>query len=214
MNKDISLEAKEKGEVILNIGGGRIDPLVLPLLKSYFLVNLDIMYEAKARLRFEVEESHLIFVRSRPGVGTYEEKWFCNEDWKTFLSKYKLQFDRIVIYRFLEHVRMTEVPYFLYLVSTVLKKGGCIEVIVPNYEELARRILEEEPESPGFEGVNILNTTELLNEPEDPHASIWTPKRASYFFELEKRFRVTSLFEKFDFDGRDIYMWFMAKKVV
>lgn len=194
---------------ILNIGAGRVDPLILPKMESYFLVNLDIMYDEYFK-RQTVEYKHKIWETCGSPL---RETCLCNESWEEFLSKYRLTFDRIVLYRFLEHIRMTEVLFFIYSMSTVLKVGGYVEVIVPNYEELARRILQEDPEKMvGFEGVNILNTTELLNEPEDPHASIWTPKRAKYFFELEGRFEV-GIVEMCKFDGRDIYMWFLAKRI-
>jgi hypothetical protein len=74
-------------------------------------------------------------------------------------------------------------------------------------------LLEESTKSPNFEGENILLTTELLNEPSCPHASIWTPERAEYFWQLEKRFVVYDMFDKYEFDGRDIYMRFLLKRV-
>ena len=64
-----------------------------------------------------------------------------------------------------------------------------------------------------FQAHNILLTTELLNEPSCPHASIWTPERARYFFELEGRFNVTYMVNNFLFDGRQIYMRFMAERI-
>lgn len=194
---------------ILNIGAGRVNPPVLLELDSYFLVNLDIMYDEHIG-RTTIENKHENWVL---GNCSKKEVVLCNESWEEFLSKCRFKFDRIVLYRFLEHVRMTQILFFIYLMSTVLKVGGYVEVIVPNYEELARRILREDPEKAGFEGINILNTTELLNEPEDPHASIWTPKRVMYFFELERRFEVRSITETWNFDGRDIYMRFIARRV-
>jgi len=116
-----------------------------------------------------------------------------------------------VLYRFLEHVSFTQVEYFIYLISTILKPGGIVDVIVPNYTTLAEMILNEEGIFEGDPAINltahnIILTTELLNEPSCPHASIWTPARMTYFWELEKRFKISSQEPVFEFDGRDIYM--------
>jgi hypothetical protein len=118
----------------------------------------------------------------------------------------------VVIYRFLEHVSFTQVNYFLYLVSTVLKKDGLVDIIVPNYVLLAQKILNEKIDE-NFESHNILLTTELLNEPSCPHASIWTPDRVRYFVELEGRFKVETLSAAYSFDGRDIYIRFLARRI-
>ena len=126
-------------------------------------------------------------------------------------------FDRITIYRFLEHVPMDKVPYFIYLLSTVTKPGAEIDVIVPNYNTLAHMILSEQANIANdvmdFEANNILLTTELLNEPSCPHASIWTEYRAQRFFRLEGRFTITEVDENFEFDGRDIYLRFKAERI-
>jgi hypothetical protein len=60
---------------------------------------------------------------------------------------------------------------------------------------------------------NILLTTELLNEPSCPHASIWTRNRAKYFFSLEGRFEVPHTWDSVKFDGRDIYLRFKANRI-
>lgn len=195
---------------VLNIGAGKIKPIWLDRLETYFLVNLDPMYSSSQSLnRNEVEEKHCFWNHNR--LQTIEV--FCNNSWEDFLPKYLYYFDRIVIYRFLEHIPMVKVPFFIYLLSTCLNVKGSVDVIVPNYEKLASRILGEDPFSTGFEAENIVTTTELLNEPYDPHASIWTPKRAKYLFELEGRFEVKGVIEEYKFEGRDIYMWFFAEKI-
>jgi len=76
-------------------------------------------------------------------------------------------------------------------------------------------LLEEGPldELENFEAHNILLTTELLNEPGCPHASIWTANRAYYFMELEKRFRVGYMNAEFEFDGRNIYLRFWGERL-
>lgn len=137
-----------------------------------------------------------------------------NEDAFTFMEKTSNIFDHVCIYRFLEHVSFTQVLYFIYLVSTVTRVGSYVDIIVPNYEILSKIILNENFDN-NFEKNNILITTELLNEPSCPHASIWTPKRAIYFWELEGRFRVyhDNISTPYKFDGRNIYLRFLAKRL-
>lgn len=189
---------------ILNIAGGKIPPL--DLSGQYFLVNVDTMY----------------YMHTDPAQ--VEKKW---KEWKKstrqyynikadvfeFLERTFMTFDRVCIYRFLEHVSFTNVLYFIYLISTVTEKDDEVDVIVPNYEILANMLLAEDVSSPNFEAHNIELTTELLNEPSCPHASIWTYERAKYFWELEGRFKVINAQTRFTFDGRDIYLRFCAKRL-
>ena len=199
---------------ILNIAAGKLKPLEIPtdtdFEKKYpkRIVNIDTTYYnyiSPSKIENEIE--------TRLRLGETKD-WFCNEDIFKFMEHTRTIFDRVVIYRFLEHVSFTQVNYFIYLVSTVIKSGGIVDIIVPNYAELARMILEEKIDK-NFESSNILLTTELLNEPSCPHASIWTPERAKYFWEMEKRFSVDldEIFPYFPFDGRDIYMRFLVRRV-
>jgi len=193
-------------ETILNIAAGRIPPLDIKEYKETFLVNVDPMY----------------MFNEDPGV--VEKKWTeWNEttyfaagvkmDAFEFMERTIIYFDRICIYRFLEHVSFTQVMYFIYLISTVTQKNAKVDVIVPNYNTLAQLLLNENPTSPVFEEHNILLTTELLNEPSCPHASIWTPDRAYHFWEMEGRFKVEKMETNYKFDGRDIYLRFQARRL-
>ena len=74
-------------------------------------------------------------------------------------------------------------------------------------------VLDENPTCPAFEEHNILVTTELLNEPSCPHASIWTVDRAYHFFEMEGRFKVDNVIPNFKFENRDIYLRFQARRI-
>lgn len=137
----------------------------------------------------------------------------CKAPANEFLEKTILTFDKIFIYRYLEHVSFTEVLYFIYLLSTVTKPGAEIDVIVPDYKILANILLLENVNSKDFEKNNILLTTELLNEPSCPHASIWTVDRALYFWSLEDRFRIREITTPYSFDGRYIYLRFIAERI-
>lgn len=194
-------------EQILNIAGGKIPPLDIE--KPYFIVNVDTMYyrneepawveeEWSAWRRTDAKTTQIMNVKS---------------DVFEFMERTYMTFDRVCIYRFLEHVSFTNIMYFIYLVSSVTEKNDKVDVIVPNYITLAQRILDEDPRSPIFEEENILTTTELLNEPSCPHASIWTPDRAYHFWEMEGRFKVENVIPNFKFDGRDIYLRFQARRL-
>lgn len=196
---------------ILNIAAGKMPCLkdMLPTNQGNFIVNLDLNYYNNAPLA-GVETSYT----NRP-EGPYGDIYYCNEDAFKFLERTIMNFDLVVIYRFLEHVSFTQVLYFIYLVSTAVRLGGIVDIIVPNYSVLADMLLQDTVDDPEFEERNILLTTELLNEPSNPHASIWTPQRAPYFWEYEGRFIVKedTIDPHFVYDGRNIYLRFQAERV-
>lgn len=197
-------------EKILNIAAGKFPP-ILSARDPYFLVNIDTMY-------YRQDDPVEVENKIKSWAGGKDEEYNINADIFEFMERTIMNFDRVCIYRFLEHVSFTKLLYFIYLVSTITKPGSVVDVIVPNYEILARMVLDEDPLDPAggnFEAQNILLTTELLNEPSCPHASIWTPQRAIYFWELEGRFVIENgdLNSRYVFDGRDIYLRFKAKRV-
>lgn len=200
--------------IILNIAAGKMKPLLEEpkKFKKDLLINLDTAYY-----------SYMDPEDLEDGIDAWERhgskidiEYFCNQDAFTFMERTRIMFDRVCIYRFLEHVPYDKVLYFIYLLSTILKKGSLADIIVPNYEILATMILQEDPLDPAsgnFEAHNIELTTELLNEPSCPHASIWTADRAEYFFGLEKRFKIAESISHYDFDGRNIYLRFLAERI-
>jgi len=202
--------------LILNIAAGKIKPIIKETkklkLRGDLLINLDTAYYSfldPDDLECAVDEW-----RRRTDKSNIE--YFCNEDAFTFMERTRLMFDRVCIYRFLEHVPMDKVLYFIYLLSTITKKGDLVDIIVPNYKLLASTLLSEDPfgsTSGNFEAHNIELTTELLNEPSCPHASIWTVDRAFYFFGIEERFKIHDYVSDFEFDGRDIYLRFFAERI-
>ncbi len=208
--------------IILNIAGGKLSPIPTVLddemIPSYTL-NIDTSYYTDTTPQ-SIEREAVEWAKDPDAVS---KQRFCNTDIFEFMERTILQFDRVVIYRFLEHVSFTQLDYFIYLISTVARKGAMIDVIVPNYQVLAQRIINEEQrckikdfeQYDDFTGWNTELTTELLNEPSCPHASIWTPFRAKKFWEREKRFTVDpkQIEERCNFDGRNIYMRFFAWRV-
>ena len=195
---------------ILNLAGGKLGPLndVHAERKNY-IVHVDTMYQATDSIAF-AEEIALSDFNTSPHQ---RRNIYVNWDVFEFMETCRLQFDVITAYRFLEHVPMDKVLYFIYLLSTSVVVGGKVDIIVPNYATLARILVTEEVDDPMFEKVNILLTTEMLNEPNAPHASIWTPERAKKFFELEERFVLKSVEPNFEYDGRTIYLRFQAERV-
>ena len=198
---------------ILNIAAGKFDPLPLDskenIMMPKYVLNVDTSYFSEDKAS-NVESDIRSWERDGDRLTKYRN---LNMDVFEFMERTSLHFDRVVIYRFLEHVSFTNVEYFIYLVSTVLRKGGAVDVIVPNYIQLAEMILNDNPEGLDFAQKNILLTTELLNEPSSPHASIWTQPRMKYFWELEGRFRHKTSWPAFKFDGRDIYLRSIMERI-
>lgn len=192
---------------ILNLAAGKLLPLDLPMY--YLLVQLDTMYydymdpARIEQISSKYRDNTLDVVRMR-----------CNEDAFTFMERTSIQFDRICAYRFLEHIPMDKVLYFIYLISTCLKVEGVADIIVPDYRKLARLLLEDKTSDEDFESKNILLTTELLNEPSCPHASIWTQDRLLHFFaNIEERFHLIKCWKDYEFDGRNIYLRALFKRI-
>jgi hypothetical protein len=197
--------------LVLNLGAGKIKPILDKdwLSKYLTVVNLDTNYFSK-----QTPEELESYIENTLPIQTQQyDELYCSCDAFEFMEKFRPQFDRICMYRFLEHISFTQVLYFIYLVSTCIKREGIVDVIVPNYEVLAKMLLEESTHHPDFEKNNILLTTELLNEPSCPHASIWTVDRAKYFWEFENRFKIIDGWPQYEFDGRNIYMRFLAKRI-
>ena len=194
---------------VLNIAAGKFEPLPLTsqdnLMLPKYVVNVDTSYFSKKEAA-DVEEEAVLWGNNPDRITKYVN---LNMDVFEFMERTSLTFNRVVIYRFLEHVSFTQIEYFIYLVSTVLDISGHVDVIVPNYTILAQMLLDE-PYNPNpdfnFEAHNILLTTEMLNEPSCPHASIWTAQRMEHFWELEDRFTVLNQDQIFSFDGRAIYL--------
>lgn len=200
---------------ILNIAAGKmpyLDDVVKHMnLFPLFVVNLDTMYYYHTPPDVLEQQAH----HWDHLIDQDNKICYCQEDAFKFMERTQITFDVITMYRFLEHVSFTQVLYFIYLVSTCIHPGGVVDIIVPNYHTLAEMLLEDNVEDPEFEERNILLTTELLNEPSCPHASIWTPQRARYFWEFEGRFTVDekTIDPHFVYDGRNIYIRFQAKRV-
>ncbi len=188
---------------ILNIASGKLYPLDLP--ETYFLINNDIMHYYHTTPDI-IEEEWLDWIE------TLNKTYYCKTDIYEFMERTKIIFDKVCIYRFLEHVPMDKIIYFIYLISTITVKGSKIDIIVPNYKKLAEMLLNEKIDDT-FNNNNILLTTELLNQPPDPHTSIWTVDRAYHFWEMEGRFKIENIESNYEFDGRDIYLRFWAERL-
>lgn len=195
---------------ILNIAAGKQQPLLNDTGQTRSIVNVDKSYYGGIRPE-DIESIVESWERSELNKNT-NVNYYLKSDVFEFMERTRLKFDIVCVYRFLEHVPFDQVLYFIYLLSTVTKKGGIVDVIVPNYSFLATMLLNERVEDNFFEENNILLTTEMLNDPSNPHASIWTIARVYKFFELEKRFEIDYLVDRFNLDGRDVYIRFQAKR--
>ena len=210
---------------VLNLGAGKdiLRPIGFPFPhptdKKIFQVNVDRGYSEKEINHYtEIEVLHNRFSSENDKIESdgpfdFYSVLYSNMNAFDFLDKYKGQFDFIAMYRFMEHISRSSLLYFIYLLSTSIKQGGFIDIIVPDYSILAKRLLVEEVGSEGWENEDIILTTEFCNEPEMPHASVWTSERAKYYLQLEKRFYVTKIETPYFFDGRDIYMRITAERL-
>jgi len=187
-------------QLILNLAAGKLQPLDLP--DFYYLIQLDTMYYTHSSVD-KIEMGAVEWAKLPRNTIMHN----CSEDAFKFMENTFLKFDRVCAYRFLEHVSFTSVEYFIYLISTCLEIGGQADIIVPDYYKLANLLLADNVRDHEFHSKNITLTTELLNEPSCPHASIWTRDRLQYFFcDLEKRFKTIKIERDFEFDGRDLYL--------
>ena len=139
-------------KTILNIAAGKFDPIGIEQEDPFFLVNLDTMY-------YQFDEAYAIEDALDHWTETTNKIFHCKEDAFGFMERTRIMFDKICIYRFLEHVSFTQVQYFIYLLSTVTEPGAWVDVIVPNYEVLAQMILEDNVHDVDFEAKNIELTT-------------------------------------------------------
>ena len=201
---------------ILNIAAGKFDPLNLRddnVMFPKYVLNVDTSYFSETKA--DIVERDIEIWEEDPD--RFSRVAFLNMDVFTFMERTRLHFDRVAIYRFLEHVSFTQVDYFIYLISTVTQPGALIDIIVPDYQILAEMIINEDqyinqPEF-DFEPHNILLTTELLNEPSCPHASIWTKDRMKKFWHKEGRFKMIDAVRGFKFDGRGIYLRALLERI-
>ncbi len=204
----------QKDRFILNLAAGKmLEPLDDYDPKKDILYCVDLMYNEEESTSILQLEKIYQNVATHSGQLRYDTTKLCKMDVLKFLNNYKYKFDKVVSYRFFEHVARRDMLFFLYILSTVMKIGSELDIIVPNYNILANRILNENAGGVNWEAEDILTTTEVVNEPEMPHASIWTPRRANYYLELENRFIIKNIEPKFEFDGRDIYMRIKAERM-
>jgi hypothetical protein len=204
---------------ILNLGSGsgRIKPLVIGerQLEHYFLLHVDRMEIDGHKSDFPKLVEMLDNFSKQPLIAGKQihEYLLPGYTWEKFSDVWPITFDYVSLYRILEHVPMRDVLYFLYCVANLTSIGGEVDIIVPNMKILAKLLLQEDVSLKSFESTNILLTTEILNEPYDPHASLWTPDRITYFCQLENRFEVTNIIDEFEFDGRSIYLRATLKRI-
>lgn len=204
---------------ILNLASGN-KTLVPEDFPEGFIVNVDKSYPYDLCSDFDdIVRDHVDYLLNE----TEEKTLNYSGDVFEFLEKYPQTFEYVASFRFFEHVGKFDLLHFIYQVANITDIDGHLDIIVPNYVTLARRILNEEimlnthlekgvlPRS--WENEDIITTTEIVNTPDMPHASIWTPERAKYYLELEGRFKIIEIDENYEFDGRDLYMRIISKRV-
>lgn len=133
-----------------------------------------------------------------------------------FLEEYVGEpFDDVQAKRVFEHIPYTEILYVLYLIYTVTRLGGILNIVVPDYNMVLGEIQAAEPKmvsATTFNRTMVWCHTEIFNEPNDPHRSIWTKNLAEYYIELEGYWKLDKL-EYVTIDNRSWYMDITAVKV-
>jgi hypothetical protein len=191
-----------KGEImiILNLAGGKLAPLDIE--RGSMIVNVDKCYfDYITPDQFD----NLYLAKAISTTPLY-----INHDVYDFMERTIAKFDRIAVYRFLEHVSKSNVQYFIYLLANCTKVGGEVDIIVPDAQLLARKLLDEDVDSPTWESDDLLITYELVADQPSPHLSIWTSDRLIKLFEREGNFKTKSVDRYFEFDGRNIYIRYKA----
>jgi len=207
---------------VLNIGAGKSETVE----ELAILNQISKTYNYDASVRLFLDKSYFIHPNNKEEViyqfenyveklhGFKEEHFYSNCDAFEFMERTRAKFDIVILNRVLEHIPKDKVLYFIYLLSTItIPKHSTISIIVPDYNLLAKMLIKEDVTSPMFEKLNILLTSEILNEPSDPHVSIWTSERLDYFFTYENRFQIHEMTKNFKFDKRDIYIHALIKGV-
>lgn len=133
-----------------------------------------------------------------------------------FLEKYSEK-DICEIYaqRIFEHIPIDRIHYLLYLLYSVSKPGATLFITVPDFEKVMQKVTlmdAEKQTAQQFSRDLICVTTEMFNEPSDPHRSVWTPNLAKYYIELEKYWKISQI-QYVSLDGRDWYMQIEAHKI-
>lgn len=189
-------------QTFLNLGSGRTVPLNLPKDRPYFLVNVDLMYKEYEKNDIEkIVNDHRSFeVEGKQPVIDYIPK-----DVFKFLETYPKKFDFITIYRLFEHIPYRDIIYFIYLLSGVIKDNGILDIIVPNYNLLAERLLRLDIDDKDFDSKYLLLNMELVAEPDSPHCVVVNPRIMKKFVELEGYFKTSFQIANFTFENRDIY---------
>jgi hypothetical protein len=184
-------------ESILNIGAGKPD-LGIDISQN-FIINLDRNYFTSVHPSY-AESKHYQWLCGKIDYCTLDVKYDIFE----FLKTYKYKFDKVLIYRYLEHIPKDQLLFFVYLLSTVVETNGLVDVVSPDFRSLAQMILDEDVNDPNFDKNDIILSTEIFNEAYDPHQNITTSHRTKRLFEYEGRFEVIESC-KYKYDGRDIY---------
>ncbi len=139
-----------------------------------------------------------------------------NMDIQTYLEQTDTpDVDLVTAHRIFEHIKPTEIQYLLYLIGTVTKPGGQLEIIVPDLSKVAEQLNALDPHiqtAYEFNRGMIAIHTEVFNEIADPHQSIWTKKLAEYYLTLEHIWSDLQL-SYTTIDNRDWYLKIIATKV-
>lgn len=197
--------------LIYELGYGKIDPAQLQKVSTDIHVMVDRNYQFNSACslpQVEAEVERCIY----QGEGDTQ---FVSMDVLTFLENCKFKADKIKACRFAEHISLSKLPYFIYLLHCSVIREGWLDIIVPDAKYYAEQLLQlNEDIAKG--SINFANslleiTTEFVNEKEDPHGSLWTEKLGTWYLQNEEFFEVKEIREV-SIDRRH-YLQFLAINV-
>lgn len=141
--------------------------------------------------------------------------WLVGQDIFRYLEEYKYRdYDEIHAQRIFEHIPVDQIHYLGYLLYSVAVPGAKLVITVPDFQKvfaLLNTLDADKLTGMEFKRGLIKVTTELFNEPSDPHQSPWTQALAKYYLEVEGYWKISSI-EYVRLDGRDWYMKITADR--
>lgn len=197
---------------VLNIGSGKNwrEDVQLSFSPSLYkdrdvtVYCLDTMYDVNGIIPMTGDTYKTIFMKK--DVFEFLEKWYENK------------FDRILSYRFFEHVSYKDLPYLIYLIYTVSKPKAIMDIIVPDFKEIFKRfeIFDNNDLTINkklYEKYMIQFHTEIFNETNDPHQSLWTDNIADHFLTLENYWKIVDIAHNVELDRRNWYMQIICERI-
>lgn len=187
--------------MILSIGTGRKYKLVDSMIRDSVSTEADITHvDPSYNFISDYEDDNVLET---------DESILVKNDIFNYLEQYSDEdITHIYSQRVFEHIKTEDISYLLYLLYECSVADAKLEIIVPNFQYVFQDALSLDADKMTAKEFNrklIECTTELFNEPTDPHRSIWTTALAKYYIELEGYWKIDDI-THIKIDQRSWYM--------